>query len=94
MDRDRMTQATVTRWATAMVMAAVVMTTGAMSVGAKGWTPPKSPSTTVVATTTTQPTKPPKPPKGATYQCVDGTYSFVKSAKVACWGHGGIARKV
>jgi len=39
------------------------------------------------------PTQAPTPPPGATYQCVDGTYSFSKTSEGACsHGHGGIAQ--
>jgi Protein of unknown function (DUF3761) len=32
--------------------------------------------------------------RGATYQCVDGTYSFSKTSKGACSRHGGIDHPV
>jgi len=36
------------------------------------------------------PTNAPTPPAGATYQCVDGTYSYSKTSQGACSRHGGI----
>jgi hypothetical protein len=32
------------------------------------------------------------PPKGATAQCVDGTYSFSQSRRGTCSHHGGVAK--
>lgn len=32
------------------------------------------------------------PPKGATAQCRDGTYSFSRSRRGTCSGHGGVAK--
>jgi hypothetical protein len=40
------------------------------------------------------PTRASTPPRGATYQCVDGTYSFSKTSKGACSRHGGIDHPV
>jgi len=40
------------------------------------------------------PTRASTPPQGATYQCVDGTYSFSKTSKGACSRHGGIDHPV
>lgn len=40
------------------------------------------------------PTRAPTPPPGATYQCVDGTYSFSKTPKGACSHHSGIDHPV
>lgn len=40
------------------------------------------------------PTHAPTPPAGATYQCVDGTYSFSKTPRGACSHHGGVAAPV
>jgi hypothetical protein len=40
------------------------------------------------------PTQAPTPPPGATYQCVDGTYSFSPTSTGACSRHGGIDHPV
>lgn len=63
------------------------------TVAAKPWVPPKAPTaTTATAAPTT--TRPSSAPAGATFQCRDGTYSFVRSQSAACWGHGGVLRRV
>jgi hypothetical protein len=36
------------------------------------------------------PAKAPTPPSGATYQCVDGTYSSSQHLQGACSRHGGV----
>lgn len=38
------------------------------------------------------PTYYPSAPRGATARCVDGTYSFSKTRRGTCSGHGGVAR--